>query len=697
MIRINLFIVAGLSGAGFLAAQSTTAPPGYSAAEFRRASIVEARYRATVSADSLSALHAPLVRRPHVAGTPASLAIADHLAHTLRRFGFEVETRDYRPWLSHPRRIVVEMTAPTRRRLSITEPPDSADLTSGHPELGPGFVAYSGSGRVAGLVVYVNYGLPADYARLATLGVAVRGRVAIVRYGQSHRAVKVATAQANGVAGVVLYSDPADDGPGRGPAWPDGYWRNDRLIQRGNAKLSWYWHGDPLTPGVAAVDGAPRLARAGVPTLPTIPVVVLSWGEARHLLQALGGPPVPPGWQGGLPFPYRVGPGPAAARLTVSMDDGLKPIRNVVATLRGREEPDRTILLGTHHDAWTFGGVDPGTGVAALLETARGIGALVATGWRPKRSIAFGFWDAEEFGLIGSTEYAEEFRRRHEEGLVAYLNTDMYMAGRFDPGGVPSLRGFVEHVARDVEVGGRSVFDGWRQSAWNRLPANRRRGDSANFQPRLKALGSGADFVPFQDHLGVPTLSLEFIGENGYGFGTYHSNADARAYVERVADPGFRQGVVMSQLLGTAALRLADSEVLPFRHSEYAEALAEALTPELESLAGLVSRIRDAALGLEAGIDSALAVGSVAGVQWRRVNDGLQRLEQRLTDDDGDPATRWYRHVVYGWNIYSLYDGQPFPGLAEATRLGDSARTRREVGRIRRAFERMANELEALR
>ena len=666
----------------------------------------EARFRALVSADSISVLHDPLARHPHVAGTPASLAIADHLAETLRRFGLTVDVREYQPWLSHPKHISVEMTAPTRRRLSVREPAVPGDPTSADPELGPAYIAYSGSGTAAGPVVYVNYGLPADYARLAALGVSVRGRIAIARYGRSHRAVKVHTAEEAGASALILYSDPADDGFTRGPAWPNGYWRGTRQIQRGNAKLSWFWHGDPLTPGVAALPGAPRLDPATAPTLPRIPVVALSAAEAEPLLRALGGPVGPAGFPGGLPFTYRVGPGPAAARVSVRMDNGQKPIRDVIATLPGAEEPDRVVLLGTHHDAWTFGGVDPGTGVAVLLETARGLSGLVRSGWRPRRSISFAFWDAEEFGLVGSTEYAEELRTRLQRELVAYINTDMNTAGRFDPGGVPSLRDFVAAVARDVDEGGASVYDRWRASAWQRLSAERPRAADSGFVPELKPLGSGADFVPFQDHLGIPTLSLEFIGENGYGFGTYHSNSDSRAYVDRIADPGFRQGAVLSQMLGSVAIRLADAEVLPFRFSHYARVLDQAVTTaqgwtgtmamDFTPLVALAEQVNRSATRLEARLDSAQKFGPLPPEVNRRVNDGLARLEQQLTDDDGDPATKWYRHVVYGWNIYSLYDGQPFPGLAEAVRIHDPTRVEHEATRLQRALGRMAAQLDSL-
>ena len=685
-----------------LGAQSERLPPGWRA-EW------EARFRSGVSAESLSRIHQPLARVPHVAGTPASLAIADHLAATLRRYGLEVAVHDYEPWLSHPRRVSVEMTAPTRRRFSLVEARTARYPTSGDPLVGPAFIAYSASGTVTAPAVYVNYGLPPDYAALAGSGVEVRGKVVIARYGRSHRAVKVAMAQGAGAAALILYSDPADDGAAKGAVWPAGYWRNEHLIQRGNAKLSWFWHGDPLTPGAAATANAKRLDPAMAPTLPRIPVVAVSSRDARLVLQALGGGDVPAGFAGALPVRYRTGPGPARVHLSVDMNDGPRPIRNIVATIRGAVEPDRTVMFGTHHDAWTFGAVDPGTGAAVLLETARGLAYLTKTGWRPRRSISFAFWDAEEYGLVGSTEYAEESRERLQRELVAYINTDMNLAGRFDPGGVPSLRDFVAEVTRDVAEGKSTVFDGWRRNAWQRLPADQRRGEESDFEPGLKPLGSGADFVPFQDHLGVPTLSLEFVGENGYGYGTYHSNADSRAYLERFADPGFRQGVVLARVLGTAAVRLGDAPVLPFRFSSYATALDRAVRAAnewiaasgltglgLETHAALVARVERAARRLEAAMDSSAAAGLFAEQRVRRLNDGLARLEQLLTDDEGPADSKWYRHVVYGWNVYSLYDGQPFPGLFEALRVRNLERAAVEVERLRGALGRMAVALEEL-
>ena len=659
-----------LVGAGVLVAceaprDVATSPAfiGYTHDASLRQADIEKKFFAGVTAQSMSALHRPVSERPHPAGTKATAMLVQHLQTTLSGFGLDVKVHEYQAHLSYPRSVRITQIAPTRRELSITEPAIAEDATSSHRELGGGYIAYSASGTATGDVVYVNYGLPDDYDALTAKGISVAGRIALARYGRSHRAVKVHTAQEAGARAVILYSDPEDDGPPKGPAWPGGYWRGGDMLQRGNAKLSWFWHGDPLTPGVAAKPGIDRLSPMKAPTLPRIPVVVISANEAARLRES------------------------ARARVIVdvAMDQGPRPIYNVIASLAGRDFPNRRVMLGTHHDAWTFGAVDPGTGMTALLEVAKGLGRLASDGWRPSRTIDLAFWDAEEFGLVGSTEYAEEFRQTLQEQLIVYINTDMYMRGRFDPGGAPSLRDFVSETIRDVPGEGGAVFETWDQ--------------------KWKPLGSGADFVPFQDHLGVPSLSIEFIGENGYGFGTYHSNYDSRAYVEKVADPEFNQGVVMSRVLGALALRLSNAEILPFRFPDYAERLRQAvagvnasanhdpkLSVESDGWLARVKEIEQAATQLNTAIDRRLAAGSGS---FAALNDRLARLEQTLADDDGAAESRWYRHVFYGWNIYSLYDGQMFPGLATAMRVGDAARVKHEGARIERAFDRMHAELRA--
>jgi N-acetylated-alpha-linked acidic dipeptidase len=686
---------------------------GYAAATSEQEHRLEQRFRDAVSTDRIAAFHAGVTRQPHLSGTPGAAAVADQVAQALRDAGLEVEVIEYRAYLSLPKYVAVDLVAPVAQSLRVTEPPSELDPDTSHRDLLPGFVAYSGSGDVAAPVVYVNYGLPADYAQLAARGIDVRGTLAIARYGRSHRAVKVHTAEQAGAAGLLIYSDPADDGFVRGETWPRGYWRTADLVQRGNAKYSWFWHGDPLTPGIGAAADAERVEPANAPTLPKIPVMVLSWGEARQILERLDGPAAPPGFQGGLPFTYRIGSGAVRVRLRVQMDDGLRPIRDIVARVPGARQPNRGVLLGTHHDAWTFGGVDPGTGTAALLEVARGLGALRRGGWQPRRTVSLAFWDAEEFGLIGSTEFAEQRRRQLQAETICYINTDLYTNGRLDAGGVPSLRDLVIDVAKDIADGPANLYDAWRSSEWSRQPIERRRRGQDGFEVELKSLGSGADFVAFQDHVGLPTLSIEFNATGGYTYGAYHSNYDTRSFVERVADPGFTRGAQLVRVLGTLALRLTEADVLPFRFAHYANRLGAyvgdvptwaldddgraTVAVDVRPLEAAVRRIAASAAALEQQIDEGLRSGRLPSPSTDTLNDVLARLEQRLLDEsepiipraESTSVGRWYRHVIYGWDIYSLYDGQPFPRLAEAIRSRDQNSATREVARIAAALGRL--------
>ncbi|MGH9313360.1 MAG: M28 family peptidase, partial [Vicinamibacterales bacterium] len=620
-------------------------PIGFSRAAVRELRATERRFSEGISLDRLSAAHRQLTREPHPAGSEGGQRVAAWLADTLRGEGFAVETAEYSAFLSRPRRIRVRMRAGAGPWVSmrVTEPSSRFDPDTAHPGVDPGHVAYSASGRMAAPFVYVNYGLPPDYAELAARQVPVRGRIVVARYGRSHRAVKVHLAQEAGAAGVILYSDQADDGALKGQVWPEGPWRPATLLQRGNAKFSWFWHGDPLTPGVAAKPGATAIEAGRAPTLPRIPVVVLSAQEAAKL---------------------RASPD-TLAELDVVMDDRSRPIRNVVARLAGGVEPDREVMLGTHHDAWTFGGVDPGGSASVMIETARGLAALARSGWRPRRTIAFAFWDAEEFGLIGSTEYAEDRAARLRERVVCYVNSDYYMGDRLDAGGVPSLGDFIAGTAGELGM---------------------------TAPPELSALGSGADFVAFQDHLGLPTLSLELDFDGSYG--TYHSSHDTRLYFERMADPGLARGTRLARLLGTVAIRLASADVLPFRYSHYAERIARFLDDAGGGAgdapaAAMARRLAARAAVLEAAIDRRVGQ-SGEQPRWNDLNDALARLEQALLDESEPPDRRWYRHVIYGWNIYSLYDGQPLPGLSDALRRGEPQAIGRERERISSALARMA-------
>ena len=601
-----------------------------------------------IASERISAFHERLTARPHRAGTEGARDVADFIATSLTEAGLDVEIAEYTPHLSAPRSIEIDVLAPDPGSLVLREPADPRDPSSSHPELEPGFIGYSASATVTGEVVYVGYGLPADYD---ALGVDVAGKIALARYGRSHRAVKVHTAQERGAIGMVLYSDPEDDGAGRGLVWPEGPWRGEHQLQRGNAKFSWLWHGDPLTPGVPATPDASRLDPKTALTLPRIPVAPISAHEADKLRRA-----------------------GTRVRLSVAMDDGPMTIRNVLATIRGADEPERWVMLGTHHDAWTFGGVDPGSAAATLMELARSLQSLALDGHRPRRSIVFAFWDAEEYGLVGSTEYAEDHVDELREKVVAYINTDMYNGARLVAGGTPSLRDFALGIARE-------------------LPGVEPESDELN------ALGSGADFVPFQDFVGLPTLSLELLFEGGWGFGTYHSSYDSRDWMTRHVDPDFERGALLAVLLGRTALGLANAPVLPYRFSHYTAKiegfvdLAETWgdgTHRFERMRALTRELRERSERLEARI---AAAGDAVPTG---VNDALMRLEHHLIDESEPPDQRWYRHVVYGWNIYALYSGQPFPGLAAAMTRGTDADIATEAARIERALERLMAGLDDL-
>ena len=657
-----------------------------------------------ISIESISALHREVTKRPHIAGSAESMAVAETIRKSLQSAGLETEVQEFSVLLSTPKSITAELVEPSRQVLLVREPPNPLDPDSRNPELGPAFVAYSASGSVQAPAVYVNYGLPPDYDKVAAAGVDVRGKIVVARYAKSHRAVKIHTAEKHGAAAIVIYSDPADDGFVKGLTWPEGPWRADFQVQRGNGKYSWFWHGDPLSPGVGARANSSVMDPADAPTLPKIPAIVLASKEAAKILQPLRGPAAPPGFQGALPFTYRLGPGPSVVKMDVQMDQGRRPIRDIIARLPGRNA-DRWVVLGTHHDAWTFGGMDPGSGTSAVYETARALAALSKQGWKPERSLVFAFWDAEEPGLVGSTEYAEAFEHQLREKAVAYINTDLFMRGHFNGGGTPSLRDFLVHVAKDSPApdGHGSVYDDWRATSWQKQPSVRRRQGPKGFEVELGVLGSGADFVAFQDYLGLPTLSVQFDFEGSYG--TYHSNYDSRYFVEHFSDPGFQVARSLTHVFGLAVMRLADASILPFRYSHYAQKISESLDNaqtwardddgneivrlDLSKAKAIVGEIDTRAQALERNIDANIETGRWSDAARASLNDRLARLEQTLLDESGTPTERWYRHVIYGWNIYSLYDGQPLPGLAEAIRLKDSAQIAKETARIESALQRM--------
>ena len=486
---------------------------------------LEEQFRAVPAPKSAREHLRKLTIEPHIAGTKEDLATAVYVRDQLRSYGLNAELKEYDVWLNYPNSpSIVELITTRRQRLTITEAVVPGDSTSSHPKITPLFNGYSASGDVTGPLVYANYGLPGDYDELKKVGVDVKGKIVLVRYGNSFRGVKAKVAEDHGAIGCIIYSDPADDGYMQGDVYPKGPWRPVASGQRGSVQYLFDYPGDPLTPGKPAIDGVPRLKPEEATDLTKIPVQPIAYDVAKTLITPLKGPVRPRGFQGGLPLAYHVGGTPdVKVRLKTDMDYKIRKIWNVIARIDGSQEPDRWVILGNHRDAWVFGAVDPNSGTSAMLEVGRGFGELVKKGWKPKRTIILGSWDAEEYGLIGSTEWAEEYAAELREKAVAYLNLDAAVSGAsFGASSVPSLWKLIRDVTRDVKdpKSGKSIYQEWQERSREgrtERPANE------PVEARIGALGSGSDYTPFLQHLGVPSTDFGFNGD----YGVYHSAYDS--------------------------------------------------------------------------------------------------------------------------------------------------------------------------
>ncbi|HEX8276278.1 MAG TPA: M28 family peptidase [Longimicrobiaceae bacterium] len=656
-------------------AQAGGAISGFTAEGAARQREREARFLAVPSRAGAERTVRSLSRGFHVAGTREGKAVADTLAAWMRGLGFQVSVERFDPWLPHPRRTRVTLLAPERRELATREPGGDSPLLQS-------WAAYGANGAAEGEVVYASFGREDDYRRLERAGVEVRGRVVLVRYGLGFRGAKVAEAERRGAVGVLLYSDPDGDGYVRGDTAPAGPSRPSWSVQRGTVEYLWLHPGDPLTPGRPALPGVPRLDPAEAGNLPRIPVVPLSYGEARRILAALGGPEAPHRSRGALPVAYRQGPGPARVRLESEQHFAQRPVYNVVARIPGRT--DEEVILGNHHDAWLLGGADPHSGTSALVEAARGLAELRRAGWTPRRGITLAFWDAEEFGATGSTEWVEAHAERLARTAVAYFNVDMFTAGTLDVSGSPSLRDLVLEAAEAVPdpVTRRPLAEGWRA----RQPLAP--------TPVLGALGAGSDWTAFFHWAGVPSLQWTARGRGFYG--VYHSVLDDFAYAGRWADAGFLHAPAVAGVMGVAALRLADADALPFRYTHYAERLEGyfSLVPGVgrgawsAPVREAAAEWRAAAAALEAAQARALAAGDTA--MLARADRALPAAERALLDARGMPGRPWYRHTVYAPGRYSGYDAVPLAELMEAYQDGDAAARARGVERLAAALRRSA-------
>ncbi len=657
--------------------------PGYSPEAAARQRRLEASAIARPSPDSAAAHSRFLAAEPHVAGTPGQARTRDYVIEQMRRWGLRTEVRTYRVWLPHATSARVWGVSPEPRELALAEPPLPEDPTSRLPQY-PTVNGYSAAGDVSAEVVYVNYGLIEDYARLDSLGVSVRGKIALARYGRSFRGIKAREAERAGAVGLLMFSDPQDDGYVRGDLFPEGPMRPLQGVQRGSVMNG---VGDPSTPDGPSTRGARRLAPEAM-ELPRIPVVPISAANAAELLRDLRGTDIPQAWQGGLPFRYHLGPGPVVARLAVETDaatNGYKEIWNTLGTIRGSERPDEIIVIGAHRDAWGPGAADNVSGTVSVLEAARAVAEEMRRGNRPKRTLVFATWDAEEWGLIGSTEHVEQDRRRLERVGVAYLNQDVAAQGpAFGGGGSPSLRATLRDVARGVDNpdGGGSVYEAWR----------RRLGTAEGAEPPMGDPGGGSDFAGFYNHLGIPHSDWGFGGAGG----VYHSHYDGTAWMERFGDPGYRRHATAARIGAGVLLRLANAEILPYDYVEFARTMGahlRMLEPALAGGAAAVAPLREAIEAMEREAaefarvrDASLAAGTPPRTTRNRANAALLQVERALTRPEGLRGRPWYRNLVYAADRDNGYSTVIFPSVVEAFREGDARLATAEIADLAARF-----------
>ncbi|HKO95368.1 MAG TPA: M28 family metallopeptidase [Pyrinomonadaceae bacterium] len=700
---------------------------GFSVESSARQRAWEMSFKSTPSRDSAREHLRHLTAEPHVAGTKEDYATAIYVRDQIRSYGIEAELKEYEVLLPVPRQPgIVELISPRRERLPLKEAVVPEDPSSSHPKIIPLFNSYSPSGDVTAPLVYVNYGLPPDYEALKKLGVDVKGKIAIVRYGNSFRGVKAKVAEDYGAVGLIIYSDPADDGYSQGDVYPKGPWRPSSSAQRGSVQYIFEAPGDPLTPGKPSVPGVPRLKMDEVKGLPRIPVQPMSYGDAKRLLEPLRGPTRPNGFQGGLPFTYHVGGTEyVKVHLKTQMDYQVRKIWNVIARIDGTDEKDRWVIMGNHRDAWTFGAVDPNSGTTAMLEAARGFGGLLKQGWKPRRSIVLASWDAEEYGLIGSTEWAEEHADELKQKAVAYLNMDAAVSGaNFGAASVPSMWKLIRASTRDIHdpKTGKSVYQSWQDRSREDDPdaelTNAQTGsDTQIAEARIGALGSGSDFTPFLQHLGIPSSDMGFGGD----YGVYHSAYDSFYWMSHFGDPTFAYHVAAAQLWGTVALRLANADGLQLDYRDYAAQIRDYFTESLKTAkrrnlaAGLDEKAMNEAL--ESFAEEANRIDRAkrealddlgrtetgndrrdrARSKLRKINDALIMVERALTDERGLRGRGWYTHQVYAPGTYTGYAAQPLPDFRQALDDRKSANAKEALERIVAAIARATETLRRAR
>lgn len=646
-----------------------------------------------------------LTEEPHVAGTEGSRRVATYIRDLLASWGLSAEFETFEVLLPQPKTVHLEMLEPHYYRFDLREPSIPSDPDTSDANQLPAFNAYGADGDVSGELVYVNYGLPEDFKELERLGIDVKGRIVIARYGRSWRGIKVKLAQQHGALGCILYSDPRDDGYWSGRPYPDGPMRPWFGLQRGSVMDMPVYTGDPLTPGWPSLPEAKRSSLDEAVVLPRIPVLPMSYGHAKVLLENLGGPVAPESWRGALPITYQVGPGPARVRIRVVSDWSNRTIYNVIAQIRGHKWPNEWIIFGNHHDAWANGARDPSSGAASLLEMARSLAELRRRGWTPGRTIVISFWDAEEYGLIGSTEWVEKHIDELRKNAAVYINTDSNTAGTLGASGSPTLEAFFKEIMEQLAdpKSGKTLL----AAALAELKGRReQQKDSEPTEFRFSALGAGSDYVAFVHHAGIASIYLAFRAPDLGG--TYHSIYDTFAWYSRFADPDFRYCQALSRFLSVMALRLADAPLLPLRFIELTRYLKENLEDLKKNhsdafaeepatkLAGALAALERAAAEYEAAYEAwrAAPANNKNDRDLAQINQLLMSVERSFASGPGLPSRSWYRNRLYAPGLLLGYGAITLPGIREALEANNQNLLQTELEQLTNQISRVTADIE---
>jgi len=697
---------------------------------------LEAQFDAVLNPQNLDDWMKHMSSKPHHVGSPWSKQNAEFIAEKFESWGFETEIETFDVLMPFPIIRKLEMVGPNKVSLQLKEPALDEDATSGiTKDLLPGFNAFSADGDVTAELVYVNYGIPADYEELERLGIKVEGKIILARYGGSWRGIKPKVAREKGAIGCILYSDPKDDGYFQGDVYPDGPYRMEHGLQRGSVLDMPLYPGDPLTPGYGAKPDVERLAIEDAPTIMKIPVMPISYADALPLLKALEGPVAPSSWRGALPVTYHIGPGPIKVHLQLKFDWGLRRAYNPVAKLKGSVYPDEWIMRGNHHDGWAQGAADPISGMVSLMEEARAIGELVKTGWRPKRTLVYAGWDAEEPGLLGSTEWVEYHLDEIQEKMVVYINTDGTGVGFMGVSGSHSLEKFVNEVASELKDPVQDVTLKKRIRSRLRISGNK---DAERDDLRIYPLGSGSDYTAFIHHAGVPALNIGFGGESGGG--SYHSIFDSYDHYKRFSDGDYIYGTTLAKVNGRLVLRLSEADILPFRFMNMAENIGtfiesnkklaktvaektkrrnrllneKAFTisanpkktylppkrlddvPEFDftPLEAAHQRLKTSAMNYEKALSS-MKKGSMSAEIKIQVNRLLKDVEQAMTREEGLPRRNWFKNMIYAPGYYTGYGVKTLPGIREGLEERKWDETHLFIGEVTRALDRASAKINA--